>query len=267
MAKRNPAAVILACRNVVAGNEAAKAIMANTGHSNVKCMLLDLASLESVRYFAQELIKEHPTVDVLVANAGVWVPMDQRSKTSDGFEIHYGVNHLGHFLLFNLLKDSGLTRVVVVSSGLMHSGKVDLETLDWHNGRYLDKPKGTKFAPTGYCDSKLMNVLFAKELVNRFPHIEAMSVCPGWCKTDLARHVYIPFYKKILFIPAAFMFMRSAYQGAQNLLFGVLVDGQNFKNGGFYRDGHLAFKDDKKADKKDEVGSKLWDVSAGLVNL
>lgn len=66
-------------------------------------MHLDLASLQSVREFAEEILKDFPEIHVLINNAGVSVPVGKNEKTKDGFEINFGVNHLGHFLLTNLL--------------------------------------------------------------------------------------------------------------------------------------------------------------------
>jgi NAD(P)-dependent dehydrogenase (short-subunit alcohol dehydrogenase family) len=66
-------------------------------------MLLDLESLESVRRFSEEVLRDFPKINVLINNAGLSVPMSKCRRTKDGYEIHFGVNHLGHFLLTNLL--------------------------------------------------------------------------------------------------------------------------------------------------------------------
>jgi NAD(P)-dependent dehydrogenase (short-subunit alcohol dehydrogenase family) len=66
-------------------------------------MLLDLESLESVRRFAEEVLRDFPKINVLINNAGLSIPVCRHRKTKDGYEIHFGVNHLGHFLLTNLL--------------------------------------------------------------------------------------------------------------------------------------------------------------------
>ena len=121
-ARRGAEKVILACRNTEKGNEAAEKIKSMTGHENVYVLQLDLANLENIRNFVSELEVRFPPIDSLVCNAGVWFPMDQGAKTDDGFEMNVGVNHLGHFLLTNLLI-SKIKRVVLVSSGLMMSGK------------------------------------------------------------------------------------------------------------------------------------------------
>jgi NAD(P)-dependent dehydrogenase (short-subunit alcohol dehydrogenase family) len=77
-------------------------------------MLLDLESLESVRRFCKEVLKDFTNINVLINNAGLSVPVSQCRRTKDGYEIHFGVNHLGHFLLTNLLltrlKDSAPSR-------------------------------------------------------------------------------------------------------------------------------------------------------------
>lgn len=69
-------------------------------------MELDLASLQSVKQFAQEFKSKYDRLDILINNAGLLVPPEEDRKTVDGFEIHFGVNHLGHFLLTNLLLES-----------------------------------------------------------------------------------------------------------------------------------------------------------------
>ncbi len=74
-----------------------------TGNRSVELLHLDLGSLSSVRAVAREVKEAHSRLDGVVCNAGVWVPMEKHAKTSDGFEVHFGVNHLGHFLLAQLL--------------------------------------------------------------------------------------------------------------------------------------------------------------------
>ena len=88
---------------------------------------MDLANLENIRCFATEVQERFSKIDCLVCNAGVWFPMDQKAQTEDGLEVNVGVNHLGHFLLTNLLIGK-VQRIVIVSSGLMMQGK----------GKYID---------------------------------------------------------------------------------------------------------------------------------
>ena len=112
------AKVILACRNVEAGEKAAESIKKATKNSNVHVMKLDLSSLASVRAFSDNFLSSQSDLHILVNNAGVMAC--PKSTTNDGYEYQFGVNHLGHFLLTKLLletiKQSQPSRIVNVSS-------------------------------------------------------------------------------------------------------------------------------------------------------
>ena len=204
--------------------------MQSTGTSNVEVVQLDLANIENIQKFAEDIKERISEIDCLVCNAGVWYPMDLQAKTDDGFEANVGVNHLGHFLLTNLLLGK-VKRVVIVSSGLMMSGKVDVEdSRQFIDGRKVQEGERVpKHAPLGYCDSKLMNAIFARDLAQRHLEIPVVCVGPGWCKTELARNVPFPWYKKVLLAPIAFLFMRSSKEGAQNIMHAVLEDADNLR--------------------------------------
>lgn len=139
--------IILACRNYENGESAASMIRESSGNANVECMRLDLASSDSIRQFALDLTKrnedseEQLDISALICNAGVWVPMEQKRKTDEGYEIHFGVNHLGHFSLVQSLlpitKKSKLEdkRVVFVSSAFLKDGNIDMQKRDFiHDG-------------------------------------------------------------------------------------------------------------------------------------
>ena len=197
------ATVILACRSFDNTKDTIQRIRDKTGNNDVHFLHLDLGNLDSVKQFAKDVEAKYSQVYALVCNAGVWFPMDQGAKTIDGFEAHAGVNHLGHFLLTNLLLDklveSAPSRVVVVSSALSSMGKLNFAEIDHFKEGRKPEPGSRSHAPTGYCDSKLMNVLFAKELAVRTSGkgVLSVSLCPGWCMTSLARHVHIPIYKVV----------------------------------------------------------------------
>jgi len=269
LAKREPAKLILACRNMASGNKAALEIVKSTGNNNVECWQLDLASLDSVRQFAKQFQSDHQELHALVCNAGVWFPMEKKRKSHDGYEIHFAVNHLAHFLLVTLLKDqllnavnnSGDARIVVVSSGLMNMGNIDMNNIDFLNGRPQDKQGRMSFAPTGYCDSKLMNGLFVKEWCKREPKIPAFAVGPGMCKTDLARNVHMPLTRKIMMIPFLFLFVRTSHQGAQNIIHATIQDLDKLQNGGFYRYGKLSVRENEKLESMSETGKQLYETS------
>eukprot|EP00980_Cylindrotheca_fusiformis_P016968 scaffold5159_cov112-Cylindrotheca_fusiformis.AAC.22 len=280
-ARRN-ATVLIACRTMEKGKEAAKNISEATGNSKVDCMELDLASMTSVREFIKSLKSnsKYSSIDALVCNAGIWLPPDdietdpQKHKTKDGFEVHFGVNHLSHFLLANslidLLEKSGDGRVIFVSSSLMKSGKINFDAYDHiYNSRKPDGSKEKKsFAPPAYCDTKLMNALTCRYFSTILPTtVTAYSVCPGFCRSELARNVSFAFPLKLLLTPLMLMIQRTTQQGAQNIVFVTLEDKKNLKSGEMYKDGEIGKEE---ADYIDSLGSglakKLWDVSSKLAS-
>ena len=131
LAKRN-ARVILACRSVERGETAAVEVRKRSGNDNVVFVQLDLASLDSVRKFAANILEEEPRIDILINNAGILSP--SFTKTADGIEATFAVNHLGHFLLTNLLldriKEAPSARIVNVSSMGHSMGKIDFNNLN-----------------------------------------------------------------------------------------------------------------------------------------
>ena len=145
------ARVVLAVRNTDKGQAAAATM---PGATEVRP--LDLASLASVREFAAGWDGE---IDLLINNAGVMVP--PLSRTSEGFELQFGTNHLGHFALTNLLLENVTGRVVTVSSTGHRIGRIDFDDLNWERRPYK--------AVSAYGQSKLANLLFTSELQRRPP--------------------------------------------------------------------------------------------------
>ena len=174
--------VVLAIRSLQKGEQAAQKISAETGNPNVEAMALDLASLASVRSFAGELAARDdlPPLRALVCNAGLQV-VSGTSYTEDGFETTFGVNHLGHFLLVNLLlkQMAAPARVVFVSSGThnperrtgMPAPRYRGAKALAYPGRYPDlEEEGDNPGLVGrrhYTASKLCNVMCAYELDRR----------------------------------------------------------------------------------------------------
>lgn len=305
-AKRN-GTVVLACRDTAKAEEAAKRIAKATGSKSLDCMEVDLGSLDSVKSFSSKLTTKYPSIYALICNAGVWVPMDEERKTGDGYEVHFGVNHLGHFALINAVVDhmakskEDHCRIVLVSSGLLKSGKIDMDKQDFvYDGRKIlpetavhvadegttrvtddageallpnENKKKEKnhasFAPTGYCDSKLMNALTCRHLAMMLgktaPHVSTYTVCPGFCRTSLGRHVSFPFYKKMIFAPIMLMIQRTSVQGAQNIIHTTLEDKDKMQSGAMYRDGEVAKDETEFMDLLDkDLPKHLWDLSEKL---
>lgn len=180
------AQVILACRSPQRATTALASIGAGL-RANVLPMTLDLADLVSVRNFTAEFGRRFDRLDLLINNAGVMMP--PRSETAQGFELQFGVNHLGHFALTGLLLphlvDSSAARVVNVSSQAHRQGHIDFDDLDWRKRPY------SRMA--AYAQSKLANLLFTWELARRLEvaeiEVTVAAAHPGWTDTALARHV------------------------------------------------------------------------------
>jgi NAD(P)-dependent dehydrogenase (short-subunit alcohol dehydrogenase family) len=153
--------VILACRDQTRGRDAVGRLRTVVPGASVRLVRLDLADLSSVRECAEEIAADHPHVDLLINNAGVMAL--PRRRTIDGFEMQFGTNHLGHFaftgrLLPQLLVHPG-SRVVTVTSFLMHVGHMRFDDLHGDKGRY--------HRWRAYSQSKLANLMFAVELQAR----------------------------------------------------------------------------------------------------
>lgn len=182
---RKGAHVILACRDLARAEAAARRLRDERPAGRVEVLRLDLSDLESVREFAAQFAAAHARLDLLICNAGVMVPPE--SRTRQGFELQFGTNHLGHFALVGRLLPRVLAtpgaRVVVVSSGVHHNGRIVLDDLDFRRRRYS--------AWRAYAQSKLANLLFALELQRRLDRAGAGAIVtaahPGWTATDLQR--------------------------------------------------------------------------------
>ncbi|WP_301123735.1 SDR family NAD(P)-dependent oxidoreductase [Mycolicibacterium fortuitum] len=177
--------VVLAVRNLTKGEAAVEWITRSVRDADLELQRLDLGSLASVREAADEIRTKHETIDLLINNAGVMTP--PRETTSDGFELQFGTNHLGHFALTGLLLDRLLpavgSRIVTVSSiGHRFAPGIRFEDLQWER-RYNRLQ--------AYGQSKLANLLFTYELQRRLigQHTTALAAHPGGSDTELARHL------------------------------------------------------------------------------
>jgi NAD(P)-dependent dehydrogenase (short-subunit alcohol dehydrogenase family) len=183
---RDGGRVYIACRSAVAGEAARARIKSESGSADVWLLPLDLASLASVRDCAAAFLALDEPLHVLVNNAGVG---GQRGLTADGFERHFGVNHLGHFaltqLLLGRLAESGPdARIVNVSS----DAHFDAPGIDFAAVR---RPTATFTGMREYAVSKLCNVLFTQELGRRLGEssLHCYALHPGVVASDIWRRV------------------------------------------------------------------------------
>lgn len=258
---RAGATVVMACRSRDRAEAAAGEIHADVGHADLIIESLDLASLESIRTFAEEF---DGAVDTLVNNAGVMgIP---RGETKDGFEKQLGINHLGHFALTAHLTDQLAAdgRVVTVSSAMHERGTIDFGDL---HSRHSYGPW------EAYGQSKLANVLFTTELQRRFEtdgtDQRSLAVHPGYADTDLQPRVA---RAKGSHIQLAIMrlangvFAQPPSMGALPTLYAATAP--NVDGGGYYGPGGLLNmrgyperQEPSKRAQNPETAKRLWEVS------
>ncbi|XP_048736183.1 retinol dehydrogenase 13-like [Ostrea edulis] len=256
------AKVILACRDVMRAERAATDIIRISNNPNVAVKIVDLASLESVRKFADDINKREPKIDILINNAGIM--MCPYWKTREGFEMQFGVNHLGHFLLTNLLldkiKSSAPARIINVSS-LAHERANKFNFDDINSERDYN-------CMTAYRQSKLANVLFTRELSHRLQgtHVTANSLHPGFVQTELSRYFpqTMPVYVRALF-PVTLLLSKTPKEGAQTSIYCAVEESLGDVTGKYFSDCQI--KEETKAAQDDEAARKLWELSEEMVGL
>lgn len=268
---RKGAHTILACRSMEKGDDAAQRIRAEIPNARLEPMVLDLGSLKSVRAFANIFKAEHDHLNVLVNNAGVmWVPY---GKTEDGFERHFGVNHLGHFALTGLLLDVLLktpgSRVVTVSSIGHRSGTMDFDNLMYKDGIGYQRNQA-------YGRSKLANLLFTFELQRRFDtkqtNVIATAAHPGGANTNLGRYVEDRWWWWGLLHLLTVPMTQSAAMGAMPILRAATdpeaKGGDYFGPGGFMgMRGYPIKVECSNAAKDVDIAKRLWQVSEDLTGI
>ncbi|MFY9609883.1 MAG: SDR family oxidoreductase [Blastocatellia bacterium] len=253
LAKMN-AAVVMVCRDRRRAEPVRDEIKAATGNQSVELMICDLSSKADIRRFAAEFINTHDRLDVLINNAGVVVR--QRSLTEDGIETTFAVNHLGYFLLTNLLLDllkhSAPSRIVNVSSAAHVYGKIDFDDLQG------EKKYGGFSA---YANSKLANVLFTHELARRLDGTGVAVNClhPGTIATGLFRNLPKPIEALIKLVTL------SPDKGAETSVYLAASSGVEGVSGKYF-----AKKRERRTSKEsynEEAARRLWDVSAQMTGL
>lgn len=258
LAKRG-AKIIMACRDVDKAKTAAEEIKNATGSSDLVVKHLDLASLKSVRRFADDINASEKKLDILINNAGImrcpfW-------KTEDGFEMQFGVNHLGHFLLTNLLLDllkkSAPSRIVTVSSMAHERGTINFDDInsekEYNEGR-------------SYSQSKIANVLFSRELSKKLEGtgVTTYSLHPGVIRTELTRHWEKNQLWKMVFSILKY-FIKTPVEGAQTTIYCAVEESLANQTGKYYSD--CAEKIPSKAAQDDATAKKLWELSEKMVGL
>lgn len=270
MLAANGAEVILASRNLEKGSKARGKIVTIYPKAKIEALHLDLASLVSVKAFAQKILAKYNRLDILLNNAGIM--MGPNGKTADGFERQFGTNHLGHFALTGhliyLLKNTPDSRIVNISSRAHLYGEIDFDDVMWER-KYYD----TKAA---YGQSKIANLYFTYELQRRIElanlSMESLAAHPGRSNTNLVKNMgskITVFLVKTFLMP---ILTQSAKVGA---LAGIraAVD-PNAKGGEYYgpagKNGKKGYpiKVDSNALSHDaEIAEKFWKLSEELTGV
>jgi NAD(P)-dependent dehydrogenase (short-subunit alcohol dehydrogenase family) len=258
------ASVVLAVRDIEKGKRAAARIAGTTPGANVMIQRLDLTSLDSIRAAARELRAKHPRIDLLINNAGVMFTPKQ--TTSDGFELQFGTNHLGHFAFTGLLLEQMLpvpgSRVVTVSSSA-HRIRARINFDDLQGERSYSRV-------AAYSQSKLANLMFTYELQRRLSGADttiAVAAHPGLAATELARNsppIAVFFYVRVM--------SQKAAMGALPVLRAAtdpgVLGGQYYgPRGLFGARGYPELAHSSRRSRDTAVQRRLWAVSEELTGV
>jgi retinol dehydrogenase-14 len=255
---RAGARVVMVGRDAGRSEAAVAEVMARSGSHDVSHLLCDFSSQAAVRALAGEVLRRCDRLDVLVNNAGA--VNKTRRLTVDGIEMTFAVNHLGYFLLTNLLRDllvqSAPARVVTVASIGHRRGTLDFGDLGYQRGYQIMR---------AYTRSKLANVLFAAELARRLAGtgVTSNSLHPGRVATNIWSGA--PTWAKPLIQVLLRPFMLTPEQGGATIVQLAAspdlegVTGEYFENGVAVPPAPLA--------QDEALAKRLWDVSAQMVGL
>ena len=246
--------VVMACRSATRGEAARQDIVRDSGNSKVYLEIVDLASEDSTRSFAEEFQRKYPRLDVLINNAGVYTP--HREVTPDGLERTFEVNYLSGFLLthllLDLLKKSAPSRIVNVSSSAHSGGTIHFDDLQGEQ----------RYGGFGaYGQSKLAQILFTQELARRLQGTGVtVNAChPGVIRTNLGMggtSAVVRFVR---------MFFKSPEKGAQTPIYLSVSPEVGGVTGKYFANNRL--REPSRAAQDPDVARRLFDVSAELAHL
>lgn len=252
------ATVVMVCRNPQKGEAVRREIIDKSGNKNVDLLIADLSSQSEIRRLAAEIDDSYERIDVLVNNAGA--VLTGRRLTADGLEYTFALNHLGYFLLTNLLLDkiiaSAPARIVNVSSDASMGASLDFDNLQGEKN----------YSAFGaYSQSKLANVLFSNELARRLAGtaVTSNALHPGVVRTNFGRSTTNFLLGALIRVLGVFMI--GPKQGAETSLYLAMspevegVSGNYFANKRAKKPNGIALDT--------AVAKRLWKVSERLTDL
>jgi NAD(P)-dependent dehydrogenase (short-subunit alcohol dehydrogenase family) len=264
--------VTMAVRDLDKGAAAMEQVLESVPDAQLDLRQLDLADLASIRTFASSFLEDHPSLDILIGNAGVMAC--PQGTTADGFETQLGTNHLGHFLLIQLLTPAlvaaGHARIVLLSSAAHRFSDVDLDDPGFER---------TPYDPwVSYGRSKTANVLCAVALDERLADqgVRAFAVHPGGIQTELGRHLTEESLSALIAMRPAGgkVLWKTVPQGAATTVYAATSPDLEGMGGRYLEDCHVAEVTD---DPQSGTGvrayaldparaSALWDLSERLID-
>lgn len=266
------ARVVLTARNMPKVEEVARVIRASTGNADVEVAQLELDSLASVRAFADRFLESHDSLQILVNNAGVMAC--PQGKTADGFELQFGTNHLGHFLLTCLIAPALVkgtpSRVVSLSSRAHQMSPVVFDDINFEHRPYHQW--------LSYGQSKTANVLFTVELERRLGArgVHALAVHPGVIQTELSRYMSEEDWELIRSRATARggeLKLKTVEAGAATSVYAATAPELEGRGGIYLEDCHIAEVDDAEDASggvrsyavDPEAAKRLWSLSEEMV--
>ncbi|XP_057190804.1 retinol dehydrogenase 12 isoform X2 [Triplophysa rosa] len=256
LAKRG-ARIIMACRDLDKAEIAQKEIIEESGNQSIVIRKLDLSDTKSISEFAEVINKEEQTLHILINNAGVM--MCPYSKTADGFEMQFGVNYLGHFLLtsllIDLLKRSAPSRIINLSSMAHSWGTIRLDDVNSERNYHSRR---------AYGQSKLAIILFTRSLAKKLKDtgVTAYAVHPGVVRTELKRHMNLGL---LIMWKVVRPFTKTPVQGAQTTIYCAVQPELDKESGGYY--SNCGPSTCTRAARDDEMAEKLWALSCRMLGI
>lgn len=253
---RTGATIVIVSRSKEKGEAAQTDIITKSGNRNVELMIADMSSMESVRELATAFKARHEKLHLLVNNAGVY--LTRRITTADGLESTFATNHLGPFLLTNLLLDileaSAPSRIVNVTSDAHNGAKVNFDDLQGEK----------RFSGwQAYGQSKLAMILFTHELAKKLDgtHVTVNSVHPGVVRTNFANNNGL--------VTLGFRFLRpffiSPETSAKRILYVATSPDLQGVTGKYFTKMHEVRSSQESYDE--DSARRLWQISEQLTNM
>ncbi|RYP07501.1 hypothetical protein DL765_009145 [Monosporascus sp. GIB2] len=256
--RHNPAQIWLGARDLQKAKAAADDIRRQVPGAPIKLLELDLSSFESIKKAAKKFSSECDRLDILMLNAGLMGSAP--SLTKEGYEIHIGVNHLGHALLCKLLvpvmertAESSVdadVRVIVITSSAHKM--CPLSAIEFEG---LTTTAENMIALVRYGQSKLANILYARELAKRFPQFRVAAVSPGYVNTNIQHSMTgVPTIVRKLDTAVSFLY-NGVEKGVKNQLWASVS--KNYISGEYFEPVGVRGNANKEA-QNDLLALTLW---------